>query len=664
MVGFLIGSVGAIRAARTDGHWIPHNRGLVGANVVGVGLDAMTPATVYALTRYHGVFKSTDGGATWVEKNRGLPEDKTVKWGHLYANLLTIDPHDSMTLYVPIQGRIYKSTDGAEHWVESSRGTSFPQCGLNGDNIAGVLVDPQDSWHVFAGTIASGCDGGLFESTDGGLSWEQIAGSNLRRSGLGNDAWALAIDPIRRRRLYVASIKNAFLYSQVGGVAWTRLTPPGAAPFSRAVAVDPRSPERIFLGNGNGLFILRSGRFAVAGVEEHHFPGQDIWSIQFAVARPDIVYLTAGAGGLYTSSDGGRTWHWLGHGDLFPQTVVVHPADPDIVYLGSAGTGIHQSLDGGRAFVVRDEGLPFAAQIQTLVRHPLNPRILYAGVFANGLYRSEDGGHTWVKWSADMHVANGFHLTIDPQNPDILYGGDRAIKKSTDGGRTWREILHPPGALFRSFALDPHHPETLFAVDSATLTMYKSTDGGETWAVKESYAPISFVRVAERVVVDPTDSRRVYAASYDFFWRSTDGGETWQRITRGLQSVFLDRWIDSITVDSVTPNVIYITTRSNRVFTSTDFGETWQRTGFNVGQYPGRITLDVRDHRTLYLATPSRWFRSTDGGETWMALSVEGLPPGDIFQAKFVGVIQDLSAPGRFYAGTQRSGVLVFEPTP
>ncbi|MBI3951208.1 MAG: hypothetical protein HY314_12225, partial [Acidobacteria bacterium] len=648
-----------VQAAQNDARWVPHNQGIIGANIVGLAIDPMTPTTIYALTNSNGVYKSTDGGVTWVEKNVGLPAHKIVKWGHLFANLLVTDPKNPDTVYIPVQGRIYKSTGGAEHWAESSRGTTFPACGAHGDNIAGILIDPRNSDHLYAGTVASGCSGGLFESMDAGATWRQVAGSNIVGSGLGNDAWALALDPTRPNRLYIGSIKDAFFFSQTGGKSWSSFIPPQAVNSSRVVVVDPASTRRVFLGNGNGLFILMSTTFAVS-VVAHVLPGEDIWSIQFVPSNPRIIYIATAAGGLYKSTDGGLQWQHLGHTDTFPQSLAIHPSNPDIIYTGSAGAGTYQSFDGGQTFAARNEGLPFKAQVQTLIRHPQNGNILYAGISANGVYQSLDRGQSWTKMSSDANVANAFHLTINPANPDILYGGDRVIKKSTDGGWTWTEILKPEIAFFRSFALDPNGPDTLFTVDSTNLKMYKSTDGGRTWAIKASYAPSAPVRVAESIVVDPTNSNRVYAASYDFLWKSTNGGETWRRVTRGLESIPLANWIEAITIDPVIPSILYITTRANKVFKSVDFGETWSDTGF-VGPLPGRIIVDANDHNTLSVATLTSWFQSADGGRSWVERSAKGLPPGDFFQAKFAGLIPDTLDPGRFYIGTGFSGILVYE---
>lgn len=647
-------------AMQRHARWVPHNQGIMGANVVGLAIDPGDPATIYALTGAEGVYKSTDGGVTWREKNLGLPDTKIVKSGHLYANLLTMDPKDPHVLYIQVGGKIYKSTDGAERWVESSQGTSFPACGANGDNIVGIVVDPQASDHLFAGTIASGCAGGLFESRDAGATWQQIAGSNIRGSGLDNDAWALAIDPIRPRRLYIGSIKQAFLFSHTGGRTWTALRPTQSVASSRAVSVDPSSADRVFLGNGNGLFLFQFSSSGVLLRVARSLPGEDIWGIQFAPSHPQIIYVTAGAGGLYKSTDGGGRWQHLGHTDKFPQSLAIHPHDPNIVYIGSAGVGIHQSVDGGQTFAPRNEGLPPSLQVQTLIRHPQDGNIFYAVISANGLYKSLDRGQSWVKISADANVANSFHLTINPVNPNILYGGDRVIKKSTDGGRTWTEILRPKEAFFRSFALDPNHPDTLFTVNTLTATLYKSSDGGRTWSIKSSYAPR--LAVTESIVVDPSDSSRVYAASYDFFWKSTDGGETWRQIRTGLEATALANWIEAITIDPAMPHVLYIATRADRIFKSVDYGETWVEAG-RVGPFPGKIIIDARDPRTLYVATSDSWFQSSDGGQTWVRRSSEGLPSTDFFQAKFAGLIQDVFDPDRFYIGTGRSGVLIFEGT-
>jgi len=192
---FLLLIPGSVSATAPDNYrWVTHNDGIqAGGRVSGIVIDPNATSTVYFLSNSGGVFKTTNSGAAWSEVSTGLAS-KYSMWGHIYGNLLTMDPNDSSILYASLNGVIYKTTNGGTSWVEASDGTSVTSRSGSSvtDTIAGIIVDPADSDHLFAATVVSGHDGGVFESNDGATTWTQVAGSSQSGSigGFGSNSIA------------------------------------------------------------------------------------------------------------------------------------------------------------------------------------------------------------------------------------------------------------------------------------------------------------------------------------------------------------------------------------------------------------------------------------------------------------------------------------------
>jgi photosystem II stability/assembly factor-like uncharacterized protein len=168
--------------------WTAMKNGMPDYAVFSLAIDPQTPDTVYAGTS-GGAFKSTNGGASWTAINDGL--------NNFYVFVLTIDPQDPRILYAAgtrfendvALGEIYKSTGGS--WTRSNQGLPV------GPRVNAVVLDPQATTTLYAGLEG---DGGVYKSTDGGVSWTAM------NDGLTNlDVGTLAIDPRNPTRLYAGT---------------------------------------------------------------------------------------------------------------------------------------------------------------------------------------------------------------------------------------------------------------------------------------------------------------------------------------------------------------------------------------------------------------------------------------------------------------------------
>jgi photosystem II stability/assembly factor-like uncharacterized protein len=307
---------------------------------------------------------------------------------------------------------------------------------------------------------------------------------------------------------------------------------------------------------------FRGGRTrAVAGV-----PGQ-----------PNVFYVGQVDGGVWKSTDYGRTWNPIfDHEDTQSiGAIAVAPSNSNIIYVASGeglhrpdlsvGDGVYRSDDAGKTWT--HLGLRDSQQIPALAVDPTNPDRLYAAVLGHpygpnperGIFRSEDGGKTWTKVLYKDENTGGSDVVIDPKNSQIVYAslwGDRlgpwedgnqysttegGLFKSTDGGATWKQLKAglPEDLVQINVTIAAGDPQRLYATVSTKtegayasgkgLGVYRSDDAGATWRkITDDPRPAMKIGGGDLPVpvVDPQNPDIVYSTSI-VTCRSADGGKTW-----------------------------------------------------------------------------------------------------------------------------------------
>ena len=286
--------------------------------------------------------------------------------------------------------------------------------------------------------------------------------------------------------------------------------------------------------------------------------------------HPNIFYIGVNNGGVWKTTDYGRTWQPIfddqptgSIGD-----VAVAPSNPNTIYVASGeglqrpdlsvGNGMYKSLDAGKTW--QHIGLSEGLQIGGISVDPKNENRVFAAVLGHpygpnkerGVYRTTDGGQTWKQVLYIDENTGAVQVTIDPTDPQIVYadmfagrlapwengmwaGPNSGLYKSTDGGNTWQQLTAglPTSAegLDRiGFCIAPSDHNRLYAVVSAKERsggFYRSNDGGQSWTKLSSD-----IRLWDRgtdfaeVKVDPKNADIVYDANV-MVWKSVDGGKTW-----------------------------------------------------------------------------------------------------------------------------------------
>lgn len=349
--------------------------------------------------------------------------------------------------------------------------------------------------------------------------------------------------------------------------------------------------------------LFKGLRYRFAG----HTRGGRATTVTGVPSQPTTFYMGVASGGLFKTTDNGRTW--LPITEQVPVgssgDVAVALSDPNVVYYGtgsdgvrsnvSTGRGVYKSLDAGKTWTFA--GLYNAGQIGAVRIHPTNPNI--AWVAANGdifkanaergVFKTTDGGTTWKKTLFISDQVGAMDVELQPGNPDVVYAwmnrlerkpwtiisGSRqgGFYKSTDGGETFVKAgTGLPAELIGkgNLAVTAANPNRIYALVEALPGggMYRSDDAGQTWRALPSppsmiYRPFYYTTIG----ADPTNADVVYGGA-EGFWRSTDAGMTWQTL-RTPHGDNHDIWVNP------TNGNIMVQANDGGANVSTDGGRTW-----------------------------------------------------------------------------------------
>lgn len=360
-----------------------------------------------------------------------------------------------------------------------------------------------------------------------------------------------------------------------------------------------------------------------------------------------------------------------------------HPTNPRIIYAGTAGGGVWKSNDAGTTFnPIFDD---YCQSIGAVAVDPNDPdNVIYVGTgetwprnsvsIGDGLYKSVDGGSNWKKigFEKSERIAN---IIVNPNNSNEIYVGvlgalwsdsdERGVYKSTDGGATWSKMLYIDQSTgCADLTIDPNNPEILYASmwefrrtgwsfnsggDNSAL--YKSTDGGETWnKIHNGFPEGKLGRLA--IAVAPSNSNVLYTvieAEEDLkkgLYRSDDAGESWEQLNNDFGITVRPFYFSRIVVDPKNEDVVVKGGLSGSI--SRDGGKTFRNLG-NMHSDIHDITFDINDSDRMYVGTDGGIYRSWNGGTTMEI--VENLP-----LSQFYHVSVDDAEPYNVYGGLQDNG--------
>jgi photosystem II stability/assembly factor-like uncharacterized protein len=325
--------------------------------------------------------------------------------------------------------------------------------------------------------------------------------------------------------------------------------------------------------------------------------------------NPNIYYVATAAGGVWKSVNRGVTWvSTFDRGGSFNLCCIkVDPKDSNIVWLGTGENS--------------------------------NPR---SSMIGDGLYKSTDAGMTWtrVALAESEHIGN---IQIDPRDSNVVYvsaqgplwssGGERGLYKTTDGGKTWREILKvSPDTGANEVVIDPANPNTVYVAmwqrrravgqfigGGPESGIYKSTNAGQTWTKLTTGLPVKDMGRINLAVDTKVRPSRLYAmidalADERGFYRSDDSGNTWARVGKrapggGRGGGELQADTDEVRQEEAEQE-------------GAPQGDAWYMNA-DPGYYNEFFVDPIRPDTVWAMSTNLEW--STDGGRTWRTFPTPGV---------------------------------------
>jgi hypothetical protein len=668
-----LASTGGEASAASTLSWSPLGPGNIGGRTRALVIDPTSASTMYAGAADGGVWKTVDGGSTWVPLNDLLP--------NLSVSTLAIDPSSHNTLYAgtgegffnldAVRGAgIFKTTNAGADW------TTIGGTGSSSDfhYVNDTVVSRGNAQHVYAATGA-----GVMRSLDGGGSWTKVVTTSS--SDVGCTDLAIRTDVTANDTVFAAcgSFSSGAVYRNTdagGSGTWdTVKTEAGMGRTSLAIA--PSNQNVVYaLSDETGTGANQYGLHAV--FRSTTGGGSGTWTSMVDGSKPLNTVLLSNP--LFALSDCVSPPQRYNQG-WYDNVIAVDPTNENRVWAG--GVDLFRSDDGGANWGLASRW--YTGGVYSQYAHADQHAIVFSPGYdgsANktmfvgndgGLYKttnalaatatgstapcSVSGGFTWGALNNGYAVTQ-FYDGVPYPAGTTYFGGtqDNGTVRGTDGGgpNFWSTILGGDGG---SVAVDPGNTSVLYA-ENYGLSIQKSTNGGSSFnsAVSGiSENPNDFLFITP-FVMDPSSALRLWTGGFHI-WRTTNGATSWQQastLTPGTGAVSAQAVARS---DSTGNHVLVAMSDGyilrNGAALSANSSTTWAsvqpRTGYVAG-----LAFDPTDSNVAYAVYSTfggtHVWKTTNGGANWSGIDGSGL--GALPDIPVHSIVVDPTATSHLYIGT------------
>ncbi len=650
---------------QTDVNWL--------GRVNALAIDPTNSNIIYAGEAKGGLWKSTDGGATWTNLTDFLSSQ--------VSGCITIDPVDHNTIYYGT-GEEYnavRTLGGVGIWKSTDAGATWTLRGndLAGQRISDIAIDPTNrnwwavgtsdgayitflggtSWGRAMGGVCSSLKmdpsnhlivwaalgdyrgaaaNGIYKSTDRGVSYTLQTASGLP-SGTGVGRIELSVcksNPNVVYAVYSNPVGNKFggiWKTTNGGTSWSSLAVPnepyGQGWYDLAIAVDPNNPLVAYLGGVN-LYKTTNGGASWTNITGDH---TDHHQLVFDPNNSNTIFV-GGDFGLNKITNGGATYTALnnGRGAMEYYNFDVHPTDPNQMFAGAQDNATQIKTGASTTFsaVIGGDGF-WCAYDRT------NPNVMIGEIYYGQAFRSTTGpgGNFSNVFSASAAGDRGYWsspMKSDPTTSGVFYIGCSKLYKSTASGAngTWAAIspdLSGGGGnnYIVTFAIAPSTSQTIYT-GANSGKLYVTSNGGGSWTDRSA----GLTGWIGDIAIDPTNPNRAFVCIQTYgvphVYATTTGGLVWTDISGNLPDVSCS----AIAVNPKNLNQIFVGTDIGP-FTTKD-GVTWSRLGSNFPTVP--ITAFRTNATTGYLSCSTYgrglWRYALPTGVTVSGkITLEGIEP-------------------------------------
>lgn len=652
------------------GEWKQEGPTNIGGRIVCLAVHPTNSNIIFAGSVYGGIYKTTDGGATWrpVFDSTAYLSIGCITIDKTNPNIMYAGTGDPSTSFTAFTGNgVYKSTNGGETWSY----LGLAQTGV----VAKIEIHPTNSQVLFAATMGflmrRDTNKGLYKSTDGGVTWNSVLYIDNETGTM--DVKIHPANPqimyattMRRIRTHKESIvfgPTTGLYKSIdGGNTWGELTNGlPAKPWCKVnVELHPTQTNTLFAS-------VVSDRLQLKGIYKSTNAG-DLWQ--------DLNTAT-----IDTNALGGFGWYF--------GEVRVNPFNANHILL--QGVDLWESINGGNSW---DYGAPeWYKYIVHADKHDLYFLSASSYLLATdgGVYKTTNAGTTWTKLS-NFPITQFYHVRVNPWEPGVYYGGaqDQGTSKgNAQSVNNWERVLGGDGFRTEFSNVDPNiiwastQNGRIFYSTMAGINFSLATDGVDdkdrkNWDSpyllskhnKSAYLGTQYVYMADdysipyffKISPDLTDGnifgasfhtisalkqhevtpRNLYAGTSDGnVWRSTDWGGTWQNITATLP----DRYVTSFATSFLDSNILYVTHSGYRsdeliphIHRSKNNGTTWENISANLPSFAINAVLSFRKNDSiLAVATDGGVYITTDAANSWTRMG-NNMPVFPVFDLDYDSV--------------------------
>jgi photosystem II stability/assembly factor-like uncharacterized protein len=567
-----------------------------------------------------GVYRSTDGGTTW--QNMGLRETQSI-------GRIVIDPRDPTTVFVAAVGHLfgpneqrglYRTHDGGKSWqkvlgVDANTGVTDVAMSPNGRTLfAATYFRRRRAW----GFVGGGPSSGLWRSTDGGDTWQRLA-TGLPNGDVGRIGIAIAPSDPNVVYALIEARDGGVFRSTDAGLTWTKRSPLQERPsYFSQIRIDPTNPDRLWwlatslYRSVDGGKSFTSDSTAVRVHPDHH-------AMWIDPADPRHVML-GNDGGVYVSYDEGRQWDYVANlpiGQFYD--VAVDAREPYWIYGGTQDNGTFAFPSGtySRGPLTDDQvihiGYGDGFQVAT---DPANPRLVYTNSqngrgYVTDLTTREERRVTPVPAERGERYRFNWNtaILVSPNDPRTYYYGANKLLRTTDYGTTWQPISPDLTRAqdWRALSLGDGIPKR----DRSTLSRDDGTsEYGNITTISESPRQAGTIYIG-------TDDGNVQL--------TTDGGAHWTNITARFR-LAAPHTVSAVLASRADARTAYVAFDGHTdddlrpyLFKTVDGGATWTSIASDLP--PGGpvkcITEDPRNPQLLFAGTELGLYWTTDGGRHW-----------------------------------------------
>jgi photosystem II stability/assembly factor-like uncharacterized protein/DNA-binding FrmR family transcriptional regulator len=597
----------------------------------------------------NGVYKSLDGGKTW--KNMGLRDTR-----HIGA--VIVDPKNPNIVFVAALGHAYGQNEERGLFRSTDGGTTWQKV-LYHDNKTGaidVVFDPNNSNTLFASlwevyrtpwSLNSGGPGsGLYKSTDGGSTWQQLQGHGLPAGIMGRIGVSVSGADSNRVYAMIESKEGGLYRSDDGGENWIRMNEDGRlrqrAWYFTHIFADPKSADTVYVLN-TGMFRSTDGGRTFNLLSAPHGDHHGLW---IDPDHPERM-INGNDGGTTITTDGGKTWttqynqptaqfYHVITDNRFPYYIYGAQQDNSTVAI--------QSYDDEGVIGRQDWYEVGGGESGYIAPYPPDPNIVYAGaeyITTRFDRRTEQAVDISVlpldpSGNGAENLEHRFQWTsplfVSPHDPNTLYTAGEVLFKSTNGGQSWTAISpdltrndkskqKPSGGPITLDITSVEYYDTIFAAAESPVQkdllwagtddglVHITMDGGKNWT---NVTPKELPEWSMISIIEPShyDAATAYIAVdrhklddfRPFIYRTRDSGKSWSMIANGIPE---GSYVRSVREDPVRKGLLFAGTETG-VYFSIDDGENWQPLKLNLPTVP---IHDLNIHGDdLVVATHGRSF--------------------------------------------------------